>query len=65
MRGIKKNIRSTIDKKQPLTYQLDNRETLTIPLQKHRDIYVKINDAKELLYTNQTGKFPFTSKKEK
>ena len=64
MRGIKKNIRSTRDKKQPLTYQLDNGETLTIPLQKHQDIYVAIANAKETMYTYQTGAFPVTSKKE-
>ena len=46
-----------------MTYQLDNGETLTIPLQKHQDIYVAINNAKETMYTNQTGAFPVTSKK--
>ena len=63
MLGIKKNIRSTKEKKQRLTYQLDNGETRTIPIQKHQDIYVKINDAKEKVYTDQAGSFPFTSKK--
>ena len=37
MRGIKQ-IKSTKDKKKLLTYQFDNGETLTIPLQKHQDI---------------------------
>ena len=46
MWGIKQNIISTKENKQPLTYQLDNGETLTIPLQKHQDIYVKTNDVK-------------------
>ena len=63
MQGINQDIRSTKVKKQPLTFQLDNGETLTIPLQKHQDIYIKINDAKETMYTNQTGAFPVTSKK--
>ena len=63
MRGIEQNVRSTNEKKQPLTYQLDNGETLTIPLQKHHDVYVKIDDAKENIYTDQTGVFPVTSKK--
>ena len=63
MRGIKQSIRSTKENKQPFTYQLNNGETLTIPLQKHQDIYVKINDMKETMYTNQTGAFPVTSKK--
>ena len=63
MRGIKQNIISTNEKKQPLTYQLENEETLTIPLQIHHIIYVKIDDAKETMYTDQTGAFPVTSKK--
>ena len=62
IRGIKKNIRPTKENRQPLTYQLENIETLTIPLQKHQYIYVKINDLKETMYTNQTGAFPVTSK---
>ena len=63
MRGIRQNIISTREKKQPLTYQLDNRETLTTPLQKHQDVYVKINNAKEMMYTDQTGAFSVISKK--
>ena len=63
MRGIKQNIRSTREKKQPLTYQLYNGETLTIPLKKNQDIYIAINDAKEIMYTDQTVAFPVTSKK--
>ena len=47
MRGIKQNITSTRETKEPLTYQLDNGETLTIPIKKHQDIYIEINDAKE------------------
>ena len=46
MWGIKQNIISTKEKKQPLIYQLENGETITIPLQKHHDIYAKIDDAK-------------------
>ena len=63
MRGINKNIRSTREKKQPLTYQLENGETLTILLKKHQYIYIAINDAKETMYTDQTGAFPVTTKK--
>ena len=63
MRGIKQDIRSTREKKQPLTYQLDSGETLTILLKKHQDIYIEINDSKETMYTNQTGAFPITYKK--
>ena len=64
MQGIKQNIISTREKKQPLPYQLENRETFTIPLQKDQDIYKSINDAKETMYTDQTGAFSVTSKKE-
>ena len=46
-----------------MTYQFYNGETLTIPLKKHQDIYKAINDAKETMYTDQTGAFPVTSKK--
>ena len=63
MRGIKQDIRSTREKKQPLTYQLDNGETLTIPLKKHQDIYIEINEEKETMYTDQTGAFLITSNK--
>ena len=63
MQGIKQNIISTREKKQPSTYQLENGETLTIPLKKHQDICISINDAKETIYTDQTGTFPVTSKK--
>ena len=63
MRGIKQNIRPTREKKQPLTYQLDNGETLAIPLKKHQEMYLATNPAKETMYTNQTGAFPVTSKK--
>ena len=63
MQGIKQNIISTREKKRPLTYQLDNGETLTIPLKKHQDIYIAINYAKETMYTDKTGVFPITSKK--
>ena len=42
---------------------MDNGEKITIPLQKHQDIYVAINDAKETMYTEKTGAFSVTSKK--
>ena len=63
MRGIKPDIISTREKQQPLNYKLDNRETLTILLKKHQDIYIKINDTKETMYTDETSAFPITSKK--
>ena len=63
MRGIKQNIKSTREKKQPLTYQLDNGETLIIPIQKHQDNYIAINNVNETMYMDQTSAFPVTSKK--
>ena len=44
---------------------MENGETLTIPLKKYQDIYIAINDAKEKIYTDETGAFPITSKKGK
>ena len=63
IRGIKQNNRSTREKNQPLTYQLENGETLIIPLQKKQDVYEAINDAKETMYTDQTGAFTVTYKR--
>ena len=42
---------------------MENGETLAIPLQKHEDIYVEINNAKETMYTDQTGAFTVTYKR--
>jgi len=35
---------------------------VTIPLKKHHDIYVRVEDAKETIYTDQTGAFPVRSR---
>ena len=61
MRAIKQGIRSTKQKKEPLTITLDNGEVLTLPLKKHNNIYIKVHEAKETMYTDQTGAFPVQS----
>ena len=35
---------------------------LTLPLKKHNDIFITIDDAKETIYTDQTGAFPTRSR---
>ena len=50
-------------------HQIIKREETTIDLtigkwrNTHHRIYIEINDAKEKMYTDQTGAFPVTSKK--
>ena len=61
MRSIKQGIRSTRTKKDP--HELVTADTsIVLPLRKHQDIYVKIDTAKETIYTDQTGAFPVQSK---
>ena len=62
MRGIKQGIRSTKEKKMPETITLDDGTELTLPLRKHNDIFVAVHEAKETIYTDQTGAFPVQSK---
>ena len=45
-------------KKEPTKIALHDNEILTIPLKKHHDVYVRINEAKETIYRDQTGAFP-------
>ena len=59
MHGILQGIKSTKPKeKQPLQ---TNPTVPEEPLQKEHDVFVKIIDLKETIYTNQTGKFPYLS----
>ncbi len=41
-------------KKEEKTVKLQDGSELTIPLCKHQDIYTKVDDAKEIMYTDQT-----------
>ena len=35
---------------------------ITVPLKKHHDVYVSVDEAKETIYTDQTGAFPARSR---
>ncbi|KAL7523689.1 LOW QUALITY PROTEIN: hypothetical protein ACHAWF_000626, partial [Thalassiosira exigua] len=61
MRGIKQGIRSTKQKKEQVTVKLEDGQELTLPMRKHNDIYVSVEEAKETIYTDQTGAFPVCS----
>ena len=63
MRSVKQGIRSTKQKKEPITIKVEGGEELTIPLKKHNDIYVRIEEQRETMYTDQTGAFPTRSRK--
>ena len=50
MRSIKQGIRSTKIKKEPTKIAINDDEWITIPLKKHHDVYVSIDEAKETIY---------------
>ena len=61
MRRVKSGVRSTkAQVQEPEEIQLA-ATTLANLRKKHRDIYVQIKEASELVYTDQTGQFPVTS----
>ena len=62
MRSIKQGVRSTKKKKEPVEIKQEDGTTLTVPQKKHNDIFITINDAKETIYTDQTGAFPTRSR---
>jgi hypothetical protein len=57
MRNIKQGIRSTKIKKEA-TEIITSEGSVITPLKKHHDIYVRIEEARETIYTDQTGAFP-------
>jgi len=61
MQSIKQGIHSTKERKQPVQIKQEDETSVTLPLPKHNDVYVKIDDAKEKMYTDQTGAFPVRS----
>ena len=63
MRNVKQGIRSTKIAPPPDTITLDDGTILTLPLKKERDVFVSVRDAKETMYTDQTGAFPTRSRK--
>jgi len=60
---VKEGIRSTKVKAPPLKVKLEGGEELTIQLKKHNDVYIKVKEAQETMYTDQTGAFPVRSRK--
>ena len=52
MRNIKQGIRSTKTEKEPETLKLESGESITLPLKKHNDIYIKLTDLSETMYTD-------------
>ena len=63
MKSVKEGIRSTKVKTPPTKVKLEGGEDLTIALKKHNDVYIKVRDAQETMYTDQTGAFPLRSRK--
>ena len=62
MRSVKQGIISTKTKKKDIVIEQVYGSKLTIPLRKHHDVYMKIEEAKETIYTDQTGASPTRSK---
>ena len=62
MRNIKQGIRSTKEKIKPTTLKLSDGTNVTMPLKKHHDIYMSIDNLRETICTNQTGSFPIRSR---
>jgi len=63
-RSVKQGIRSTKTRKKDIIVKQADGSQLTTPLRKHHDVYGKIEEAKETIYTDQTGAFPTRSKVE-
>jgi hypothetical protein len=63
MRNVKHGIWSTRVKKPVETRMLDDGTVITLPLKKQNGIFASIHNAKETMYTNQTGAFPMRSRK--
>jgi len=49
-------------KKEDIIVEQADGSQLTIPLRKHHDVFVKIEEAKETIYSYQTGAYPTRSK---
>ncbi|KAL7527578.1 hypothetical protein ACHAWF_006212 [Thalassiosira exigua] len=65
MKGTKtkQDVGSTKPKREPDTHTLQDGTELTLPLKKHSDIYISIEEAKETMYTDQTGAIPVQSRR--
>ena len=59
MRQVRQGVRST-KKKLSVAEEKDNSNK-NVPLRKYHEIYVQIDQVRDTIYTDQTGKFPITS----
>ena len=62
MRSIKQGVRSTKQKKEPESVTLADGTEMKLPLKKHQDIFIRVREAKDTIYTDQTGAFPVQSR---
>ena len=62
MCSIKQGIRSTKKKKDTILIEESEGSLVAIPLKKYHNIYVKVDEAKETIYTDQMGAFPVQSR---
>ena len=64
IKSVKEGIRSTKVKAPPLKVKLEKGEELIRPLIKHNDVCIKVKEAKETMYIDQTEVFPIRSRKD-
>ena len=55
MRNIKQGIRSTKVKKEATQVSINGKEMITVPLKKHHDIYVRIDNNREPFTLTKQG----------
>jgi hypothetical protein len=61
MKRVKSGVRSTKEQVQEHPEVETAMTTLAELRCKHRDVYIKIEEAGEMVYSDQTGRFPVTS----
>eukprot|EP00984_Skeletonema_dohrnii_P002295 scaffold797_cov118-Skeletonema_dohrnii-CCMP3373.AAC.10 len=61
MTQSRKNVRST--RRQAPQQPLETMDASTLQNQKIRDVYIKVHDMKDTIYTDQTGKVPIRSQR--
>ena len=63
LRAIKQGIRSTKTKKAFIIVSQTDGTMVTRPMTKHNDIYIEVDEARETIYTDQTGAFSTRSRR--
>ena len=56
MKGLRQGIRSTKEKEYN---KLNNDDSLQLPIKKEHDVFFKIVEMKDTIYTARTGQFPY------